>query len=91
MARSALLSCMFAFGFAAGCEKSAAPTTTVPGECTDDAKICPDGTPVGRVGPSCEFAECPGAQDGAAPAVDGTAPDGQTSPPVPTESNDSGG
>ncbi len=28
--------------------------------CTMDAKICPDGTGVGRVGPSCEFAPCPG-------------------------------
>lgn len=29
--------------------------------CTQDAKICPDGqTAVGRVGPYCEFAPCPG-------------------------------
>jgi len=28
--------------------------------CTADAKICPDGTGVGRVGPNCEFAPCPG-------------------------------
>jgi len=27
--------------------------------CTQDAKICPDGSAVGRVGPNCEFAECP--------------------------------
>ncbi len=27
--------------------------------CTMEAKICPDGTAVGRVGPNCEFAECP--------------------------------
>ncbi len=33
-----------------------------PGEvaCTMDAKICPDGSSVGRVGPNCEFAPCPG-------------------------------
>lgn len=34
-----------------------------PGEdgvaCTLEAKLCPDGTPVGRVGPNCEFAPCP--------------------------------
>ena len=24
-----------------------------------DAKICPDGTAVGRSGPNCEFAACP--------------------------------
>lgn len=27
--------------------------------CTDDAKICPDGSAVGRVDPNCEFAACP--------------------------------
>lgn len=29
--------------------------------CTEEAKICPDGTAVGRTGPDCEFAPCPGA------------------------------
>lgn len=29
--------------------------------CTMDAKICPDGSAVGRVGPNCEFAPCPDA------------------------------
>lgn len=28
--------------------------------CTMDAKMCPDGSYVGRVGPSCAFAACPG-------------------------------
>lgn len=27
--------------------------------CTMEAKICPDGTAVGRTGPNCEFAPCP--------------------------------
>lgn len=27
--------------------------------CTEEAKICPDGTAVGRTGPKCEFTECP--------------------------------
>jgi hypothetical protein len=27
--------------------------------CTMDAKICPDGTAVGRTGPTCQFADCP--------------------------------
>lgn len=27
--------------------------------CTQEAKICPDGTAVGRSGPNCEFAACP--------------------------------
>lgn len=28
--------------------------------CTTDAKICPDGSAVSRVPPTCEFAACPG-------------------------------
>jgi hypothetical protein len=28
--------------------------------CTSDAKQCPDGSFVGRVGPRCEFAQCTG-------------------------------
>lgn len=31
----------------------------VPVACTMEAKICPDGSAVGRIGPSCEFAQCP--------------------------------
>jgi len=27
--------------------------------CTQEAKICPDGTAVGRTGPNCQFAPCP--------------------------------
>lgn len=27
--------------------------------CTDEAKVCPDGSAVGRTGPNCEFAACP--------------------------------
>jgi hypothetical protein len=27
--------------------------------CTDEAKICPDGSAVGRTGPNCTFAVCP--------------------------------
>jgi hypothetical protein len=33
--------------------------THVPVACTMEAKICPDGSSVGRVGPNCEFAPCP--------------------------------
>ncbi|HEU4677682.1 MAG TPA: Gmad2 immunoglobulin-like domain-containing protein [Candidatus Paceibacterota bacterium] len=40
-----------------------ATTTNVGGTvaCTMEAKICPDGSSVGRVPPSCEFAPCPTA------------------------------
>ena len=31
--------------------------------CTMDAKVCPDGSSVGRVLPNCEFAPCPGNQE----------------------------
>lgn len=27
--------------------------------CTQEAKICPDGSSVGRTGPDCEFTQCP--------------------------------
>ena len=30
-----------------------------PVACTQEAKLCPDGSYVGRTGPDCEFAECP--------------------------------
>jgi hypothetical protein len=31
--------------------------------CTMDAKICPDGSSVGRVPPNCEFSPCPGEDE----------------------------
>ena len=37
--------------------------------CTQDAKICPDGSAVGRVPPNCEFAPCPGQTQSAAVEV----------------------
>lgn len=42
--------------------KPSLPETTpppVPIGCTQEAKLCPDGSWVGRVGPKCEFALCP--------------------------------
>jgi hypothetical protein len=39
---------------------SSAACNIKPIACTQEAKICPDGSAVGRVGPSCEFAPCPG-------------------------------
>ncbi len=33
--------------------------TGLPKACTMEAKICPDGSAVGRTGPNCEFAPCP--------------------------------
>ena len=37
-----------------------------PVACTEEAKICPDGSAVGRVGPHCEFSECPKGSAGTA-------------------------
>src|SRR3989344_9274407 len=34
-------------------------TQNNPVACTEEAKICPDGSAVGRTGPNCEFADCP--------------------------------
>ena len=39
-----------------------------PVACTQDAKMCPDGTSVGRVPPSCEFAPCPVFETNETPA-----------------------
>jgi hypothetical protein len=39
--------------------KAHAPTDGGPVMCTTEAKMCPDGSYVGRTGPKCEFAECP--------------------------------
>lgn len=32
-----------------------------PSLCTQEAKLCPDGSYVGRISPDCEFAQCPAA------------------------------
>ncbi|MBU4285119.1 hypothetical protein KKF60_01805 [Patescibacteria group bacterium] len=34
-----------------------------PTACTEEAKVCPDGTTVSRIGKNCEFAECPVVAD----------------------------
>lgn len=38
--------------------------------CTQDAKMCSDGSFVGRVPPTCEFAPCPGGQPAPEPIPD---------------------
>lgn len=37
-------------------------STSSPVACTMEAKMCPDGSFVGRTGPGCEFAACPDAE-----------------------------
>lgn len=41
-------------------DTSEASAEAVIGACTMEAKVCPDGSTVGRVPPKCEFAACPG-------------------------------
>ena len=50
--------------------------------CTSEAQICPDGTAVGRTGPSCSFAPCPIVVTN----TPGTAPAGATSTVATTTS-----
>ncbi len=37
--------------------------------CTQEAKLCPDGSAVGRGGPNCEFTECPSTGGSTDPAT----------------------
>ncbi len=48
------------------------PFVSLPQACTTEAKICPDGSAVGRTGPNCEFAACPETSDGESGIVSGT-------------------
>jgi hypothetical protein len=46
------------------------PLTPASEVCTMEAKICPDGSAVGRTGPHCEFAACPDAAEPVATSSD---------------------
>lgn len=45
--------------FLAACAVIPSQPRPQPIACTEEAKLCPDGSAVGRVLPSCEFAPCP--------------------------------
>jgi len=48
------------FLFSACVRKSSSPSASPElHACTDEAKICPDGSAVGRSGPNCAFGACP--------------------------------
>jgi hypothetical protein len=54
----------FALAVAAGaCTKKDTKSPDGKAACTEEAKVCPDGSSVARTGPNCEFAECPAAAD----------------------------
>ncbi len=46
--------------------------------CTQEAKLCPDGSYVGRTGPKCEFAPCPTVK--VTSGISGTVKTGPTCP-----------
>jgi len=48
-----------------------------PVACTAEAKLCPDGSAVGRTGPDCEFASCPAESEIIATSTDLTLGVGQ--------------
>lgn len=52
MMKKILILSLFAIVVISGCSKPQ------PQACTEEAKICPDGSAVGRIGPNCEFAPC---------------------------------
>lgn len=54
-------------------ERGGAP---LPLACTEEAKVCPDGSAVGRTGPSCAFAPCPPLILGTTPDMSVVLPDG---------------
>lgn len=59
-------------------------TDTKPTSCTEEAKLCPDGSAVGRTGPDCTFAECPSVVE--TPAATSSMPDQEEhSAPIPTQ------
>jgi hypothetical protein len=62
-----------------GVKKSPTPKAP-PVVCTADAKLCADGTSVGRVAPKCEFAKCPSSSG--RPELKGKATLGPTCPVV---------
>ena len=64
-------------------------SSPTPQACTEEAKICPDGSSVGRTGPNCEFAACPAATAAPTETPADSTPSGSplTSPTVsPTSS-----
>lgn len=50
----------------------------VGGACPADAKLCPDGSSVGRVAPLCNFAECPTGTVDSATGITYQIPEGYT-------------
>jgi len=81
MIRSLILTTALASFISFGAPQTAQSESVM---CTMDAKLCPDGSAVGRTGPDCEFAACPGEE-----ADDGTdhMDDGDDSATLPDDAD----
>ncbi|VVB67212.1 Uncharacterised protein [Candidatus Norongarragalina meridionalis] len=55
-----------------------------PVACTAEAKICPDGSSVGRTGPNCEFAPCPSVAPSPSPTTKPSPSPKPTATPTPS-------
>jgi hypothetical protein len=62
----------------AACQKKDSKSPDGGVMCTTEAKMCPDGSGVGRTGPNCEFAPCPGEQPVACTEEAKVCPDGSS-------------
>lgn len=59
------------------------PDAETPTACTLEARLCPDGSYVGRVPPSCEFAPCPAVSANVNESVNGNSTiEGGTNAPI---------
>ncbi|HEX7724788.1 MAG TPA: hypothetical protein VF438_03590 [Candidatus Paceibacterota bacterium] len=71
-----------------------APVSTIPDTgtgavvCTMEAKMCPDGSYVGRTGPKCEFSACPGTSSSSSTTKPKPAPSTSTTKPSGTQTTD---
>jgi hypothetical protein len=82
MSTRSILALLLACLVSACAGKSTPPPTDTPQACTKEAKVCPDGSIVGRTGPSCEFAPCPETAPAAETPAE-TPPADATTPPSP--------
>lgn len=88
MKNTTQVACLFGFALAlvaGACTKKDTIPPDGKAACTEEAKVCPDGSSVGRTGPDCAFAECPAAPDEAADGepAEGDAP-AEGAPPAET-------
>ena len=64
--------------------KDTTPPGADPVSCTEEAKVCEDGSAVARQGPDCEFAACPG-EDGASTSDEADDPVTESAKAEPTK------